>query len=149
MSTLADPNYVSHLLDDLGFMELDLARELGVSLTVNAARRSGLHQEGAPGVRCVLVIAVSPKVFQQAWGWRGRRHCVSERPATRGFPAVDLLHRVDPCNSAGIDRGAPAQPARSAGFRRAGARSMRRRRPTVSTTSTTCPPECIPATSKA
>jgi propanol-preferring alcohol dehydrogenase len=73
---------------DIDDAKLDLARELGAALTVNARNEdpAAFVQKQIGGAQGVLVTAVSPKAFEQALGMAGRGGTVS----LTGLPPGDF-----------------------------------------------------------
>jgi len=73
---------------DIDDAKLDLARELGAALTVNARKDdpAAFVQKQIGGAQGVLVTAVSPKAFEQALGMVGRGGTVS----LTGLPPGDF-----------------------------------------------------------
>lgn len=73
---------------DIDDAKLDLARQLGASLTVNARNEdpAAVVKREVGGAQGVLVTAVSPKAFEQALGMAGRGGTVS----LNGLPPGDF-----------------------------------------------------------
>ncbi|MCJ2178862.1 alcohol dehydrogenase AdhP [Novosphingobium album (ex Hu et al. 2023)] len=75
---------------DIDDAKLDLARQLGASVTVNAMKESdpaaAIKRETSGGAQGVLVTAVSPKAFEQALGMVSRGGTV----ALNGLPPGDF-----------------------------------------------------------
>ena len=83
---------------DIDDAKLDLAKRLGASVTVNAAKTdpAAALQKEIGGAHGVLVTAVSPKAFEQALGMVRRKGTVSLVGLPPGdFPFADLQSGIE------------------------------------------------------
>jgi propanol-preferring alcohol dehydrogenase len=82
---------------DIDDTKLELARELGATITVNAREEdpvAAIRRETGGGVQGVLVTAVSPKAFEQAIGMVARGGTVSLNGLPPGAFPLDIFGMV-------------------------------------------------------
>jgi propanol-preferring alcohol dehydrogenase len=82
---------------DIDDAKLDLARQLGATVTVNARNedpRTVIRRETGGGVQGVLVTAVSPKAFEQAIGMVARGGTIALNGLPPGGFPLDIFGMV-------------------------------------------------------